>query len=327
MSEKLKFALLGHGHIGKRHAAVITANTESELVAICDPDITNKDLAGNVPFYSTPEELISAGIGFDVASIATPNGLHKQHAIQMLKAGKHVLIEKPMALSTAGCAAIIETAKEVNRKVFCVMQNRYAPPVAWLQKIIQEQALGEIFFVQVNCFWNRNEAYYANSNWHGKRELDGGTLFTQFSHFIDLLYLLFGDITNIRGRFNNYRHKNRIEFEDSGTVQFGFLNGATGNLNYSTAVYKENLESSITIIGQKGTVKLGGQYMDKLVYCNILNQDLPGFPVNDPHSNHAKVLENLVDVLKGRVPAETNAEAGLKVVDMIERIYISGKES
>jgi predicted dehydrogenase len=167
--------------------------------------------------------------------------------------------------------------------------------------------------------------------WKGTNDLDGGTLFTQFSHFIDIMYWLFGDIKNIQGKFADFNHKDLTDFEDSGFVSFDFVNGGMGSLNYSTAVWNTNLESSMTIIGSKGSVKIGGQYMNEVEYCNIEDYEMPELaeanPANDygPYkgsaANHNYIIENVVDTLKGRTTATTNALEGLKVVEIIERIY------
>jgi UDP-N-acetyl-2-amino-2-deoxyglucuronate dehydrogenase len=149
------------------------------------------------------------------------------------------------------------------------MQNRYSPPSQWIKSVVDQRLLGDIHLVQVNCYWNRDERYYKAGSWKGSNALDGGTLFTQFSHFIDILYWLFGDITDIQGKFADFNHNDLTEFEDSGLVTFRFLDGGMGCLNYSTAVWDKNLESSMTIIGSNGSVKIGGQYMDQVEYCHI----------------------------------------------------------
>ena len=189
LNKKIKFAVVGCGHIGKRHAAMIDQNPNAELVALCDVlPKENLSLSQNVPFFNTIEALLAADIEIDVVNIATPNGLHEAQALAALNAGKHVVIEKPMALTKAGCERIIFRALQKNKQVFCVMQNRYSPPSVWLKKTLSDGLLGKIYMVQTNCYWNRDDRYYKPGGWHGTAELDGGTLFTQFSHFIDLMY-------------------------------------------------------------------------------------------------------------------------------------------
>ena len=332
----IKFAIIGCGHIGKRHAAMIIANPECTLQALCDPapkeTLELRDF--NAPFFQTIDDLLSAGLEYDVVCIASPNGLHEAQALQCLKAGYHVVIEKPMALTKAGCERIIFEALHRRKQVFCVMQNRYSPPSVWLKELLQHKILGESYIVQINCYWNRDARYYNGTNWHGTKDLDGGTLFTQFSHFIDIMFWLFGDIKNIQARLKSFNHKNLTAFEDSGFINFDFVNEGMGSFNYSTSVWNENLESSITIIAENGTVKVGGQYMNEVLECNIKDYEMPELspsnPANDygaykgSAANHHYIFENVVDVLQGRAPITTNALEGMKVVEIIERMYAAG---
>jgi UDP-N-acetyl-2-amino-2-deoxyglucuronate dehydrogenase len=332
-NRKVRFAVVGAGHIGKRHAEMISRNPESELVAMCD--IRTKEDCGadsfNVPFFSSVDALLDSDLDFDVVNICSPNGLHAEQSIKALEKKKHVVCEKPMGLSKAECEAVIFKALQYSKNIFCVMQNRYSPPSVWIKDIIERKVMGEIFMVQLNCYWNRDDRYYKKGSWKGSNNLDGGTLFTQFSHFIDIMYWLFGDIKDIQGKFEDFTHKNLTEFEDSGFVSFNFVNGGMGAINYSTSVWDTNLESSITIIGSKGSVKIGGQYMNEVEYCHVENYSMPELPPASPANdyghykgsaaNHHFIIENVVDTLKGRTTATTNALEGLKVVDIIERIY------
>ncbi len=335
--KKIKFAVIGCGHIGKRHAEMITRNPESELVALID--VKNKTALGidsyNVPFFNTLEDFFAAGIDVDVVNIASPNGYHAEQALQCLDQKKHVVVEKPMALNKNSAEKVIFKALHVHKYLFAVMQNRYSPPSVWIKEMIESGKLGKIYMVQLNCYWNRDDRYYKADSWHGKKDLDGGTLFTQFSHFIDIMYWLFGDIENIQAKLNDFNHKHLTEFEDSGFVNFDFVNGGMGSINYSTSIWNQNLESSMTIIAENGSIKIGGQYMDKVEVCHVKDYEMPVLAPTNPGNdygaykgsaaNHHYVIENVVDVLKGRAAVTTNALEGLKVVDIIERIY-NGKE-
>jgi UDP-N-acetyl-2-amino-2-deoxyglucuronate dehydrogenase len=333
MNKPIKFAVVGMGHIGKRHASMILENKDAKLVAICDV-LTKEEIGWNnnqVPLFGSLAEMLQSTEEFDVVNICTPNGLHAPQTIEALNARKHVVVEKPMALSKKDAELIIFKALQVSRQVFTVMQNRYSPPVKWLRQLIQENRLGKVFMVQMNCFWNRDDRYYKPGGWHGTPDLDGGVLFTQFSHFIDIMYWLFGDICNIKGNFGNFAHLHSTSFEDVGSIAFDFVNGGMGNINYSTAVWDKNLESSITAIGEKGTVKIAGQYMDSVTCCHIENYSMPQLEaVNPPNdyggykgsaSNHGAVIENVIDTLYGETEVATNALEGMKIVDIIERVY------
>jgi UDP-N-acetyl-2-amino-2-deoxyglucuronate dehydrogenase len=332
---KIKFAVVGLGHIGKRHAEMIRMNPDAELLAVCD--VRSPGELGlteiHEKFYTDLTQLMQAHPEVDVINVCSPNGLHAEHCIQALSAGKHVVCEKPMALSKADCEKIIFTALQHNKQVFTVMQNRYSPPSAWLKEMVDSKRMGDIFMVEINCFWNRDERYYTKPHWKGSKNLDGGTLFTQFSHFIDIMYWVFGDIANITARFGNFNHKELTEFEDSGIVSFEFTRAGFGVFNYTTSVWDKNMESSLTVIGSNGSIKIGGQYMDKVEYCHIKDYTMPDLsptnPANDygtykgSANNHPQVIQNVIDTLNGKNSPSTNALEGLKVVEIIERIYKS----
>ncbi|HQQ94785.1 MAG TPA: Gfo/Idh/MocA family oxidoreductase [Bacteroidia bacterium] len=333
IQNKIRFAVIGQGHIGKRHAEMIRRNPNCELVAVCDS--ADKQSLGlnnlNEKFYSSVEDLLRSHPEVEVVNVCTPNGLHAEHALKAIDQNKHVVIEKPMALCKADCEKIIYSALHHHKSVFCVMQNRYSPPSVWLKEIVDQKKLGDIYMVQLNCYWNRDNRYYKSGNWKGTENLDGGTLFTQFSHWIDIMYWLFGDITNIQAKFADFNHQTSTAFEDSGFVNFDFVNGGMGSINYSTAVWEKNLESSLTIVGSQGSVKVGGQYMDQIEICNIRDYTMPELAATNPANdygaykgsanNHANVIENVVHTLQGNTRISTNALEGLKVVDIIERIY------
>ncbi|HRN38427.1 MAG TPA: Gfo/Idh/MocA family oxidoreductase, partial [Flavobacteriales bacterium] len=331
--KKVRFAVVGCGHIGKRHAEMIVRNADSELVALCD--VKPRESLGleayNVPFFKDVHAMLEAVPEVDVVNICTPNGLHVPLSLAALEHNKHVVCEKPMGLTKADCEELRSKALRKHRQIFGVMQNRYSPPSQWIKEMVEEKRLGDIFLVQINCYWNRDDRYYKKGGWKGTADLDGGTLFTQFSHFLDIMYWLFGDITDIQGRFADFNHKDLTAFEDSGLVNFRFLKGGMGCLNYSTSVWDKNLESSLTVIGSKGSVKIGGQYMDQVEVCHVQDYTMPELaptnPANDygaykgSASNHHYIIENVVDTLKHNKSMTTNALEGLKVVDIIERIY------
>ena len=333
MEGKIKFAVVGCGHIGKRHAEMISRNKDAELVALIDKkDPKEIDIEKyNVPVFKSLEEYIKSNPIVDVVNICTPNGFHAEQSLKALDAKKHIVVEKPMALSKADAEKVIFKSLQVNKQLFAVMQNRYSPPSVWIKELIESGKLGEIYMVQLNCYWNRDDRYYKKDSWHGKKDLDGGTLFTQFSHFIDILYWLFGDIDNIQTKMNDFNHSALTDFEDSGFVNFDFMNGGMGCINFSTSVWNQNLESSMTIIAENGSVKIGGQYMDKVEYCHIKDYEMPELAPTNPGNdygaykgsaqNHNYLIDNVVEVLQGKTTITTNALEGLKVVDIIERIY------
>lgn len=335
----VRFAIVGCGHIAKRHAEHIIAQADAELLACHDID-TQKGEAfaekiGAEHIASLPALLARPDV--DIINVCTPNGAHYEVAMKAMDAGKHTLVEKPMALTTRHCEDMIKASLLNSRQLFVVKQNRYNPPIAALKKLMLENKLGEVYFVAVNCFWNRNKDYYLQSDWKGSKALDGGTLFTQFSHFVDIFYYLFGDVdlSSIQGSAANVNHQDLIEFEDTGSFTFRFNSGALGSLNYTTAAFNRNMEGSITVFAENATIKVGGQYLNTLEYQEardfvIENISSPK-PANDygfyqgSMSNHDLVISNVVNTLQGREKIMTNAMEGLKVVEIIEKMYQSAR--
>lgn len=330
----IKFAVVGFGHIGKRHATIIHDFPGAELVAIVDVDPLQQKhelYPKKVPFFTSIQSLLESNTRVDVVSVCTPNGLHVEHALLALDNKCHVVIEKPMGLSRASCERVVEKSLQAARHVFVVKQNRYSPPSKWLKQIVAEGTIGDVLMVQVNCYWNRDDRYYKKGSWKGTMALDGGTLFTQFSHFIDIMFWVFGDVKNINASLKDFNHHGSTEFEDSGIVNFEFVNGGLGCINFSTAVWDTNMESSISVVGTKGSLKIGGQYMNEIEYCHIQDYVMPQLPETNPPNdygpfkgsaaNHHYVFENVINTLKGNDTITANALEGMKVVDIIERIY------
>lgn len=328
----VKFAVVGCGRIGMRHVETILNHGKAELVATVDPaGRGSMEALQAVPHFATLEDFLRAKPEADIVNVATPNGWHAPQAIALLEAGYHVLIEKPLALSKTDAERVLHAALSHGKRVFAVMQNRYSPPSEWLKNLVQSNVLGPIYQVHLNCFWNRDERYYHAGGWHGTSDMDGGTLFTQFSHFVDILYWVFGDIQPLFAELDNFNHADSIDFEDSGSVVFRLSGGGMGTLNYSTSVWDANLESSLTVIAEKGSVKIAGQYMNEVVHCHVKDYVMPELlPSNPPNDyggykgsafNHPFVIQNCIDVLQGSGSIGTNALEGMKVVDIIERIY------
>lgn len=327
---KPSFAIIGCGRIAQRHAEQISRL--GILAAVCDI-IPEKAIELATRYkakaYLSIEAMLSAETALAVVSICTPNGLHALHAIKALEAGCHVLCEKPLCINVADGKKMIDAAEKAGKKLLVVKQNRYNPPVAFLKELIRSGKLGKIFSFQMNCFWNRPTEYY--TGWKGSKELDGGTLFTQFSHFIDLLYWFLGDVEVVKNINKNFAHPS-IEFEDTGVVLFEMTSGAIGSLNYTVNSFNKNMEGSITVFAEHGTVKVGGQYLNELEYCEVAGVESPQLPKGNPAngygfyqgsmSNHDKVYENLIAALQNDAHEFASAEEGLKTVEIIERIYL-----
>jgi len=334
--KELAFSVVGFGRIGQRHAKIINEFDHTKLISVTDVEESEFDHLERIgidvkTYHSIDEFLENDGGVSDVVNIATPNGYHTEYAIKCLEAGYHVVIEKPMGLSVKECEAVIDAELKSGKQVFIVKQNRYSPPSVWLHQVVTEKIIGDVLMVQTNCYWNRDSRYYEPSKWKGTREQDGGALFTQFSHFIDIMYWVFGDIINPKAIVKNFTHPELVDFDDSGFAQFEFENGGLGSINYSTSCWGKNMESSITVVGTKGSIKIGGQYMNEIEYCHIDGYEKPILPPTNPPNdygpykgsaaNHHYIIENVFNTLvKGEKPTATSLD-GLKVVGIIERIY------
>ncbi len=333
MPDKIRFAIVGYGNIGRRHAMHIQHNPATELVAICDinPDV-NAKVPEEVSFYTDLSAMLQK-VQADVLCVCTPNYLHEPHTIAGLNAGLHTVVEKPMALSVAECDRMIAAAATNGKTIFAVKQNRYNPPVQAVKELLGNAGLGNIYMLQVNCFWNRGDAYYAESDWRGKKDKDGGCLFTQFSHFVDIMYYLNGKIEKSNGQAYNYAHTHNTEVEDTGSFVMKAENGSIVNFSFTTCSYEKNMEGSITLFGEKGTVKIGGQYLNTIEYQQLKDANLPIINItakaNDyglyqgSMSNHDKLIQNVVDVMHHNKPVMTSAEEGRAVVEIIEKMYAS----
>jgi UDP-N-acetyl-2-amino-2-deoxyglucuronate dehydrogenase len=335
----IRFALIGCGRIGQVHAREI--RRVGKLVAVCDSESKKMDhIVGNDPIhrYITLKELFLAESDIDLVVIATPNGLHAQQSIECLNHGKHVLCEKPMAIRSADAEEMIKAARRANKHLVVVKQNRYNPPVQELKRLLDEGKLGKILSVQVNAFWNRNAEYYKQSPWRGTLELDGGTLYTQFSHFVDLMIWLFGDIREVKGSRSNVNHQGVIDFEDQGVIALQFESGLPGSLQYTVNAYEKNMEGSITVFGEKGAVKVGGAYLNEMSYFNVEGVERVEkverveMRSNTPNqydgyqgsmSNHPMVYDDLIRLLNGESNSLASPEDGLRTVKAIEKIYSS----
>ena len=334
MKSKIKFGLIGCGRIANRHAEHI--ESKAQLVAVCDIDEEKAKIMGEkyaARHYTSVVEMLKCEKSeLDVIAVCSPNGLHAEHSIECLKSGVHALCEKPLAINVADCGDMIFAAEKYNKRLFVIKQNRFNPPVATVKKAIDQGRLGKIYSIQLSCFWNRNNEYYKDS-WKGSKDMDGGTLYTQFSHFVDLLYWMIGDVKNVEAYTSNFAHQGIIDFEDTGVVIVEFYNGAIGTINYTVNSFEKNMEGSLTIFGEKGTVKIGGQYLNELEYQNIKDYKIKNLAKGNKAnnygnyygsmSNHGAIYDNLIDVLTNGASIATNAFEGLKTVEIIDKIYNS----
>jgi predicted dehydrogenase len=279
--------------------------------------------------YSSFEALLHAEKP-DCIAICTPNHLHAEQSILALRSGAHVLCEKPMSLSSPEAGAMIAAANTAGRHLFVVKQNRFNPPVLLLRQLLEERRLGAIHSFQVNAIWHRPPAYYEGSGWRGRKEKDGGILFTQFSHFIDLLLWLLGDLDAVHSFRQNYGLRGIIEGEDTGVAILRLTNGSIGTLQYTVGAFGANMEGSLLVLGEKGTVRIGGQYLNELDYFRVDGIPAPTLPLSRPAneygfyqgsmSNHDKVYDHLVLALRGEPHQLPSAAEAARTVAFIEKL-------
>ena len=325
-----RFALIGCGHIAARHLQQI--NRVGQLVAVCDidPEKANNLVGHRVPVFTSLDALLQANLPIDICVIATPNGYHAKQAITCLQAGYHALIEKPMAISSADAASIVSTAVSVGKQVWVVKQNRFNQPVQQVKQWLQEGKLGNILQFQMNAIWCRDAAYYAQDAWRGSADLDGGILYTQFSHFIDILLWLLGDVQVLGGYRTNTQHQGVIAFEDQGLVQLQTQSGAIGALQYSVNAVQRNAEGSLAIYGSKGMVKIGGQYLNTIDWAVIDGEEVHYANTNAPNhqygfyegsmSHHDQVYDAVLAAWQGKPLSVLSNDDAVKTVALIEQI-------
>lgn len=332
MQQPLRFGIIGCGKIAPRHAT--QAVRHGQLTAVCDiiPDRAASLAASfNARAFSSAEDMLKAGL-CDVIAVCSPNGLHSSHTIAALQAGCHVLCEKPLSISTADALKMEQASLDAGRKLFVVKSTRYNPALAALKDMIRNGSLGELLSFQLTCLWNRPASYYANS-WKGQLDMDGGTLFTQFSHYIDaLLWLTDDELAEASGFRRNRCHREEIEFEDEGIAAVKLTKGVWGGITWSVNSYKKNMEVSLSLLGTKGSVRIGGEYMNRVEY-QLLENSVLEIPesgsANDygnyqgSMSNHDHVYLNLIKALADGEHPFANAKDGIRTVDAIEKIYKS----
>lgn len=334
---KLSFVIVGTGNIGSKYARILKSLPDAEIVASVDIDFSKrKRIESLIPFFTSLEDFLKAKIPADVICVCTPNGLHAKHTIACLKAGYHVVCEKPISLNTEDVYAMMNAERLSGKKVFAVMQNRYSPVAMWLKKLVDNKMLGDILFLQINCFWNRNEQYYKDSPWRATKDLGGGPLYTQFSHFIDLMLWLTGKPSQIKSESFSLKPNIATEFDDSGCINFKLESGGKGLFNYTNAAWNSNIESSLTIIGSKGNVKVGGQYMEKLDYVQLENSfEIPVFD-QVTHANqysyyqgsadkHDVFLSRVISCIHRDEKPEIGLEDELNVINFIEKALAYSK--
>lgn len=332
---KVRIALVGCGRISANHIqAIQSLNENFEWIAVCDLDATKaQDAArqtGAMPYTSYQQMLDSEQI--DVVSICTPSGLHVEHGIEAARHGVDVITEKPMATNLADANRLIQACEEAGVRLFVVKQNRLNSTLQMVKKAIDENRFGKIYMATVNVFWQRPQSYYDAASWRGTWALDGGAFMNQASHYVDMLKWLIGDVQSVFAVTDTMGRS--IEAEDTGSAVMRFGNGAIGNMNVTMLTYPKNLVGSLTILGQNGTVVVGGTSVNRIETWEFADQRAEDSMIATLNYNppsvygygHTGYYRNIAQVLQEGTAPLTDGKEGRKSIELLEALYLSARE-
>lgn len=334
MLNKIGFAILGCGHIAHKHAKAIVNHLElATLVGVCDLVADKAQQFGNtyeIPWFTDIEEMISQiGDKINVINILTPSGYHCSNTLQLVPYGKHLCIEKPMALTVEDADKMIEACNKANIKLFIVKQNRFNLPIQKLHSAILEGRFGKLVMGSVRVRWCRPQSYYDKDSWRGTVALDGGVFANQASHFVDLLQWLMGDVRSVFAK--GATRLVNIETEDTGVVILTFASGALGVMEVTTAARPRNLEGSLAILGEKGAVEIGGEAVNELKTWRFVQprpedeniDEVSKNPPNFQEFGHVCYLNSVIETLTEGKPPAVDGQEGRKSLALINAIYES----
>ena len=334
-NRKIRFALVGCGRIAQNHFAAIKHHDDrAELVGVCDIDpvalASAAQTTGATP-YKTFNEMLAKSDA-DAFILTTPSGIHPDHAIQIALAGKHVITEKPMATCWEDAKRMVKVCDEAGVRLFVVKQNRCNATLKLLKKAIEKKRFGKIYMVNLNVFWTRSQSYYDQGGWRGRWEYDGGAFMNQASHYVDLIDWLIGPLESLQA-YTATLGRN-IEAEDTGVISLKWRSGALGSMNVTMLTYPKNLEGSITILGEKGTVKIGGMAVNEFQHWEFEDADPDDAKVKEASYEttsvygfgHTLYYDNVINVLRGDAEPETDGREGLKSLEIIVAAYLSARD-
>jgi len=331
--KKFRIAVIGCGRISKNHFEAIDKIDGLELVAVCDADAERARQAGEqwkVPWFISYERILAESKA-DIVTVATPSGLHPEHGIAAAKAGKHVVMEKPMAISLSGADALVHACDKAGVQLFVVKQNRLNPPVQLLKRAVDRGRFGRLYMASCTVHWARPQEYYDQAPWRGTWEFDGGAFMNQASHYVDLIQWVMGPVESVMAKTATLAR--RIETEDSGIAILKFRSGALGSIEVTMLAYPRNLEGSLTILGEKGSAKIGGTAVNKIEHWEFADPDDDDKLVESANTNppnvyglgHQGYYRNVLAVLRGEAKPDTDGRAGRKSLELILGIYESAK--
>ena len=332
---KVRFALAGCGRIAANHMESIKVHAErAELVAVCDPDPARRAAAverTGARGYASLEEMLAAETP-DCVIITTPSGLHSRQAIQCARAGVNVMTEKPMATRWQDGLAMVRACDEAGVRLFVVKQNRRNRTLQLLKKAMDLGRFGRVYTIAVNVFWTRPQEYYDSAAWRGTWEFDGGAFMNQASHYVDLLDWIGGPIESVMAYTGTLARN--IEVEDTGVAALKWRNGAMGTISVTMLTYPKNMEGSITILGEKGSVRIGGVAVNEIKHWEFDAPHAMDAQIADASYattsiygfGHPLYYRNVIDALRGDAEAETDGREGLKSLELLIALYLSARD-
>jgi UDP-N-acetyl-2-amino-2-deoxyglucuronate dehydrogenase len=330
-SRRVRIALVGCGRISKNHFEALAQLAEYELTGVCDIVEDRARVAGQqagVRWWTSYEQMLKEAES-DIITIATPSGLHPEHGILAARAGKHVITEKPMAINLDGADALIKACDDAGVRLFVVKQNRLNAPIQLLRRAIERGRFGKLFLANCTVYWTRPQEYYDQAPWRGTRALDGGAFMNQASHYVDLVQWLMGPATSVMGMTATLARS--IECEDTGLAMISFASGAVGAMEVTMLTYPKNLEGSITLLGERGTVRIGGTAVNRVEHWSFADYDdddklVASASTNPPNVygfGHVGYYRNVLKVLAGQAPPDTDGREGRKSLELILAVYKS----
>lgn len=332
---RIRIGVAGCGRISRNHfRAIADLGEDLELAGACDVDPARLEqdfIPADTPRYATLPEMLTA-TNPDIVAICTPSGMHPRQTVEIAAAGVHVMTEKPMATRWSDGLRMVEACDDAGVRLFVVKQNRFNATLQLLRRAILEGRFGRIYMANVNVFWTRPQAYYDTDRWRGTWELDGGAFMNQASHYVDLLDWLIGPIDQVHAMTATLARD--IQVEDTGVMNVRWRNGALGSLAVTMLTYPKNLEGSLTILGEHGTVRIGGVAVNEIQTWDFADERDYDEDVRNANYEttsvygygHPRYYRNVVDVLRGKCPAETDGREGLKSLEVLIAAYLSARD-
>jgi UDP-N-acetyl-2-amino-2-deoxyglucuronate dehydrogenase len=332
---RIRFALVGCGRISANHFDAIAKHADrAELVAVCDIDPKALEAAEDrtgAPGFRSLDDLL-AGSDPDVVILSTPSGLHAEQAVRVASAGRHVMTEKPMATRWRDGKRMVAACDQAGVHLFVVKQNRRNATLQLLKRAVSRGRFGRIYMVNINVFWNRPQSYYDSAGWRGTWEFDGGAFMNQASHYVDLLDWLIGPVESVQA-YTATLERN-IQVEDTGVVSIRWRTGALGSMNVTMLTYPRNFEGSITIIGEKGTVRVGGMAVNRIDHWEFAEPDADDELVQQASYEttsvygfgHPGYYDNVIKSLRGEAAPDTDGREGLHSLEILIATYLSARD-